>query len=54
MDYFIYDFRVDLIEGDELSWRLIIVSFVYIFVEPSAVLFLLFVHYDGTMFEVLL
>lgn len=44
MDYFLYDFGIYLIEGDEFSWRLVGVSFVYILVEPSTVLLLLFVH----------
>jgi hypothetical protein len=54
LDNFLYYFRVNFIECDELSWRLISISLVDIFVKPSTVLLLLLVHYDGAMFEMLL
>ena len=54
LDNFLYYFGVNFIECDEVSWRLISVSFVDIFVKPSTVLLLLLVHYDRAMFEVFL
>lgn len=44
MHNFFNDFRIYFIESDEFSWRLVSITFIYIFIKPSTILLFLFVH----------